>query len=435
MIKNFTLKIIKKIKSKKIKIGVIGLGYVGLPLALLMAKKGYLVYGYDIDKTKISLLKKKKSYLERISNHDIKNIFKKKNFFSNFDTIDQCDIIVICVPTPLKKNKYPNLDYIKNTISFIKRKLRYNQVLILESTSYPGTTRDLIIKKLPKELIVGTNFFVGFSSERINPGENEKFISKIPKVVSGYSKNCLKLVNTFYKSFFDKTVEAKSLETAELSKLLENIYRSVNIGFINEMKFIADKMNIDIFDILDIASTKPFGFNRFNPGPGIGGHCIPVDPLYLSWKARQIGIDAKFIKLSGDINLKVLPFIKKKIDLASKKLNIKKKNLNILILGLAYKKNIDDLRESSSLKLINLLYKKNYRKISFSDPHIKNVNSRDFNYKLKNIKLSKKNLTKYDLAILMTDHDSFDYKLIYNNIKFIIDTRGKYKIDHKVLRG
>lgn len=434
MIKNFKKIIYNKIKQKKAIIGIIGLGYVGLPLALLMAKKGFNVVGYDIDKTKINKIKNKKSYLERISNNQIKTTFKKNKFFSNFENIHLCDVLIICVPTPLK-NKSPNLEFIKNTVSMIKNKLRNNQLLILESTSYPGTTRDLIVKNLEKKFTIGKNFFVGFSSERINPGYNENFIHKIPKVVSGYSANCLKLVDTFYKNFFEKTVKAKNLETAELSKLLENIYRSVNIGFVNEMKFITDKMNLDIYEVLKISSTKPFGFIRFDPGPGIGGHCIPIDPVYLSWKSKQLGMDAKFINLSGQINLKVLSFIYNKINKIRKKINKSREKFNILILGIGYKKNIDDLRESSSLKLINLLFKNKYKKISYSDPHIKYIKSRNFEHKIINIKLSKNNLKKFDLAVLMTDHDKFKYDSIYDNSKFIIDTRGKYKIDSKVIRG
>ena len=435
MIKNSKQIIINKIKQKNSIIGIIGLGYVGLPLAMLMANKGFKIYGYDIDKKKINKLKKKKSYLGRVSNAQVKKTFKENNFFSNFDNISLCDILIICVPTPLKENGNPNLEFIIKTVNLLKNKLRSNQLLILESTSYPGTTRDLIVKKLEKKFKIGTNFFVGFSSERINPGYNENHIHKIPKVVSGYSSKCSELVDFFYKKFFKKTVKAKNLETAELSKLLENIYRSINIGFINEMKFITDKMNLDIFEVLKISSTKPFGFVRFDPGPGIGGHCIPIDPIYLSWKAKQLGMDAKFIKLSGKINLKVLSFIYNKINTSRKKTKKTKKKFNILILGLSYKKNIDDLRESSSLKLINLLYKNNYKNISFSDPHIKNINSRNFNHRIKNIKLTKKNLEKFDLVILMTDHDKFKYDLIYKNSRSIIDTRGRFKIDAKLIRG
>ena len=435
MIKNSKQIILNKIKQKNSIIGIIGLGYVGLPLAMLMANKGFKIYGYDIDEKKINQLKKKKSYLERISNAQVKKTFRENNFFSNFDNISSCDILIICVPTPLKENGNPNLEFITKTVNLVKNKLRSNQLLILESTSYPGTTRDLIVKKIEKKFKIGTNFFVGFSSERINPGSNENYIHKIPKVVSGYSSKCLELVDFFYKKFFKKTIKAKNLETAELSKLLENIYRSINIGFINEMKFITDKMNLDIFEILKISSTKPFGFVRFDPGPGIGGHCIPVDPIYLSWKAKQLGIDAKFIKLSGEINLKVLSFIYNKINIARKKTKKTKIKFNILILGLSYKKNIDDLRESSSLKLINLLYKNKYKNISFSDPHIKNINSRNFSHRIKNVELTKKNLKKFDLVILMTDHDKFNYDLIYKNSRLIIDTRGKFKIDSKVIRG
>lgn len=432
--KKFAENILYKTNKKKIIVGVVGLGYVGLPLSILISKNGYIVYGFDTDINKIKNINLKKSYIDRISNKDVELIGKKGKFFNKVNKIADCDIIIICVPTPLKKNK-PDLKYLRDTVKSIKPYLRFGQVIILESTSYPGTTEEEIIKKLDKKFIIGKNFYVGFSSERINPGVNENKIKLVPKVVSGKSSICLSLISNFYGKIFKKIVKAKDLKIAEFSKLLENIYRAVNIGFINEMKFIADKMDMDIYEILDVSSTKPYGFVRFNPGPGVGGHCIPVDPNYLYWKAKQKGILANFIKLSADTNLKVINFLKDKIYAKIKELKISKKKVKILILGLAYKKNIDDLRESSSLKLIKLLKLNGIIKICYADPFIKKIYTRDFNFGIENIKITPKNLKKFDIVIIMTDHDKFDFKLILKHSKFIIDTRGRYKTSHKVIRG
>lgn len=428
----------KKIQNKKIVIGVIGLGYVGIPLAILFSKKNFKVFGFDSNKEKIRTLRQKKSYLKNISNEDVKYIFKRGNCFDNFEKISECDVIIICVPTPLKNKNKPNLSYVRNAIKFIKKYLHKNQLIILESTSYPGTTREEIAEKIGDKFRIGRDFFVGFSSERINPGFNENSIQLIPKVVSGYSKNCLGLVSLFYKFFFDKIIPCKTLEIAEFSKLLENIYRAVNIGFINEMKFIADKMNIDIFDVIKIARTKTFGFRAFDPGPGIGGHCIPVDPHYLYWKSMKIGVKANFIKLSAETNEKVIKFIINKIFLILKKLKKTPQNVKVLILGVAYKRNIDDYRESSSLKLIDKLLKKKFKtsKIKWYDPYINDLKDRIItkNYPDK-IKLNSTQLKNFDITILMTDHDILDYDLIYKYSKLIIDCRGRFQVCQKVIRA
>ena len=432
--KNFLKINQKKISQKKSKVGIIGLGYTGLPLAINIKTKGFEIFGFDIDIKKISNLRKGISYIDRIKNNDI-NKFNKKLFFSNLKNIHFCDVIIICVPTPLNSKNKPDLTFIKNTFKSILPFLKNGQILILESTSYPGTTRELIADKLKKKFNIGKNFFVGFSSERINPGYNEKKIDKIPKVVSGYSKNCLNIISNFYKKIFDHVVNAKNLEIAEFSKLLENIYRSVNISFINEMKIIADKMNLDIFEILNIAETKPFGFKRFNPGPGTGGHCIPIDPEYMHWKAKKIGFDAKFIRLASNVNINMINFLYKKIKLILKKDNLKLSNSKILIIGLAYKKNIDDLRESASLKLISFLTKK-VGKIDFHDKFIKNkIVTRNFNSKKKSVKITKNNLSKYDLIIIMTDHDYLNYKMIKKYSKNILDCRGKFYLSNNIFRG
>ena len=426
-------KITNLIDNKKCKVGIIGLGYVGLPLAILFVKNNFKILGFDIDKNKVKKINKNESYIDRISNRDISLINKNGSFFSNFNKIKICDLIIICVPTPLKKDQSPDLSYIRKTINSIKPFLRKGQILVLESTSYPGTTKEEIYSKIKNKFNVGENFFLGFSSERINPGKNEDSIQKIPKVVSGFSKNCLQAISNFYGKSFNEIVIGKTIEIAEFSKLLENIYRSVNIGFINEMKILADKMNIDIFDVINVSSTKPYGFRRFDPGPGIGGHCIPIDPNYLYWKSVKIGLPAKFIKLSAYTNIIVLNFILKKIlkNLKLQKVLIKKSK--ILILGASYKKNIDDLRESASIRLIDKLLSKGIKNICVYDPY---VEDKILKKKIKKLSsLSPKILQNFDIVVLMTDHDLFDYDMIKKSCKLIIDCRGRYEIKDNVKRG
>ena len=429
--KNYNYK--KRIISKKNCVSVIGLGYVGLPLSLLISKKDKVI-GIDIDKKKISTLNSNISYLERIDNSKIRRFNKKKNFFcSDFSKLKDSDFIIICVPTPLKKDNTPDLSFIKNALAKIKPHLKKGHVVILESTSYPGTTHDHVVKILNKNFKVGEEIFVGFSSERIDPGRNDNKIEKIPKVVSGYSKNCLFAISKFYQKHFTKIFKAESIVIAEFSKLLENIYRSVNIGFINEMKMIADKMGVDVFKIIEAANTKPYGFRRFWPGPGIGGHCIPIDPLYLNFAAKKFGYDSKFVKLSSEVNSKTTKFVENKVISYLCKNDIKFSSAKILFLGLSYKKNLDDYRESASLKLFDLLKKKGVKKIKFYDPHFKKNNIPKKIVLL--TKLSLNTLQNFDLVILMTDHDCFDYKFINKNSKKIIDCRGKFPVSEKVIRG
>jgi UDP-N-acetyl-D-glucosamine dehydrogenase len=432
---NFKNQLLKKIKNKTCKVGIIGLGYVGLQLAMIYAKKNFEVLGFDNDKNKIKNLKKFISPIGTLEVKKIKEYLKKKNYFySNFKKIILCDVIIICVPTPLKKNLDPDLSYIHSSFKSILPLLKEGQALVLESTTYPGTVKEVLIPKLPSHFKIGSNFFIGFSSERIDPGVNDNKIAYIPKVVSGSSVNCLRVIDSFYKAVFLKTVKAQNIETAEFSKLMENIYRSVNIAFVNEMKMISDKLDIDIFEIIKVANSKPYGFRRFWPGPGVGGHCIPIDPYYLSWKAKQLGTSSNFVELSSNTNFKVINFIYNKISLIKNKFYKNKKNFHILILGLSYKKNIDDIRESASLKIIKKLKKNKNNKIFYHDPHVDNQNCKlKFGNHVKN--LTKLNLKKYDLTILLTDHDCFQYKKIYKYSKKILDCRGKYRVDKKVFRG
>jgi UDP-N-acetyl-D-glucosamine dehydrogenase len=416
-----------KIKKKKFSVCIIGLGYVGLPLSLQFSKKVKVV-GVDIDKNKINLLEKNISYIDRISN---KQIYLSKNNFdatNNFAVVNTSDVIVIAVPTPLKNN-HPDLSFLKKTIKEIKSYLKPGQLIILESTSYPTTTRNEIVNKLKNNFKIGKNFFISFSSERINPGFNENKIHLVPKVVSGFSRNCSNLSSLFYSKFFKKIVVASSLEVAEFSKIQENIYRAVNIALVNEMKVLADKMNINFFDVIDIAGTKPYGFQKFYPGPGIGGHCIPIDPLYLAWLAKKYNIKTEFIKLSAIVNNNTTKKIIKNSILFLRKL--RKEKTKVLILGLSYKKNIDDLRESPSLKIIKGLTSKKVN-IVFSDPYFKKIpKTRDFKLNIKKIDINFNSLKDVDLVILVSDHDKFNYKEILQFSNKIIDCRNRFPYNHE----
>tara|TARA_B100000579_G_C22839916_1_gene860867 strand:- start:1881 stop:3185 length:1305 start_codon:yes stop_codon:yes gene_type:complete len=418
-------KIILKLKSKKFSVCVIGLGYVGLPLVSRFIKSKINVYGIDIDKNKINNLRSGNSYIKSLDK-SISKYFKKNKFnlSTNYNLVKKCDVIIICLPTPLKKNSHnPDMSYIFNCAKNLKKNIKKNQIIILESTVYPGATRVFAKKIINEKFEIGKNLFIGYSPERENPGDNKFSYSKTPKVISGYSNNCLNLIKLIYKNFVTRIISANKIEEAELSKLVENLYRAINIGLVNELKMICQKLNIDILNTINIASTKNFGFQKFLPGPGLGGHCIPIDPFYLSWISEKKGYDPKFIKLAGLINSKIPNWTFKQIIKHFKN----KKNLKILLLGLAYKKNIDDDRESPTYEFMKIL-KKNNIFFDYSDPYFKKTRQgRQTKENKKSIKITKNNLLKYNAVVLLTDHDSFDYKLIARYSKFIFDTRGKYK--------
>ncbi len=437
MNKNATA-LINKIKSKDTEIGVIGLGYVGLPLALCFSEKDFKTTGFDIDKEKTNMIKKGKSYIKHITNRRIQDC--SKNGFrttSSFKTISSMDVIIICVPTPLGIHNEPNLGYIKSTLKSIDNYLAENQLVILESTTYPGTTEEEIVPFVEKKskFKIGSNFFVGYSPEREDPGNKKYNTKNIPKVVSGYTKNCLLITSELYKQIINKTVIVSSPRVAEMTKILENIHRAVNIGLVNEMKIVADKMNIDIYEVIEAASTKPFGFTPYYPGPGLGGHCIPIDPFYLTWKAKEVGMNTRFIELAGEINSSMPKYVINKI---SEALNMHQKAINnskILVLGLSYKKNIDDLRESPSLEMIDILINKGAN-VSYCDPFFKNIPiTRKHNIDIPKHELSKESLNKADLVLIATDHDSFDYELIKKESKLIVDTRGRVDQSNKVVKA
>jgi UDP-N-acetyl-D-glucosamine dehydrogenase len=421
------------LKKFKYKVGIIGLGYVGLPRALQFCKNKIEVCGLDIDKEKVRKLKIGKSYLTNVKDNEIKKFIKNKTFFptSSFSVISDVENILICLPTPLTKTLLPDLSFVKNTLKKIKRYIRKDQMICLESTSYPGTTRDIFVEALKSKFSLGKNFYISFSPERNDPGLKLN-IDSIPKIVSGYSSKCLKRVNDLYKIIFDKVIKVDSLEIAEMTKIYENVFRAVNIGFVNEMKKICHAMNLDIFKVINAAKTKPFGFMPFYPGPGLGGHCIPIDPFYLSWKANQMGVKTKFIDTSGKINRSMPLWIIKKIHffLFNRIKKIDFKNKRFLILGIAYKKNINDMRESPALQIIDYLLKFNAR-VNFFDPFFSKIpKSRKFNFiKVKKIRLTKEALKKFDGVLLITDHDKIDYKKILKHSKFIFDTRNRMKIN------
>ena len=425
------------IKSKESTIGIIGLGYVGLPLAIRFSEEEFKVIGFDIDDVKVNLLNNQESYIKHIKEDDISAMFDQGFMATtDFANISDIDAILICVPTPLGVHNEPDLSYVKSTLDLIKDHLREGQLLILESTTYPGTTAEEIVPVIEAlGFKVGENFYIGYSPEREDPGNKNFSTQTIPKVVSGHTQNCLEVTTALYDQIVDQTVPVSSTQVAEMTKILENIHRAVNIGLVNELKMVADKMNIDINEVIKAAATKPFGFTPYYPGPGLGGHCIPIDPFYLTWKAKEMGINTRFIELAGEINSAMPSYVVSKVTDALNTVGKSISGSKILILGLAYKKNIDDLRESPSLELIELLLEKGAH-VDYSDPFIAETHkTRKNNFNMKSISINKESLNSFNLAILATDHDDFDYKLIEKESKLIVDTRGKFKVSKKVIKA
>jgi len=425
------------IKNQESKIAIIGVGYAGLPLAIRFSEKGFKTIGFDIDEKKIQKLNNGQTYIKHIKKEKIKAAvndgFKATGDFSE---ISDVNVIIICVSTPLGIHNEPDLSYIKNTLNTIKPYLKENQLLILESTTYPGTTEEEIVPVIEKAgFVIGKNFFIGYSPEREDPG-NKNFTTKtIPKVVSGYTQNCLDLTQALYDSIVDTTVPTSSTRVAEMTKILENIYRAVNIGLVNELKMVADKMDIDIYEVINAAATKPFGFKPYYPGSGLGGHCIPIDPFYLTWKAKEVGMSTRFIELAGEINAAMPKYVVQKISDALNVIGKSIKDSHILILGLAYKKNVDDSRESPSLRIIDMLMELGAI-VQYSDPHLPIApKTRKYNFDLKSVEIKSQLIKSFDLVVLITDHDDFDYKLIEKAASLIVDTRAKFNNLNKVIRA
>ena len=416
------------IVNRNATIGIIGLGYVGLPLAIRFSEEGFRVVGFDIDDSKVKMLNKGESYIKHIYEDDISRMIEQ-GFIATIDfvKITDVDAILICVPTPLGVHNEPDLSYIKSTLDLVKSHLREEQLLILESTTYPGTTAEEIVPVIEAlGFKIGENFYIGYSPEREDPGNKNFSTQTIPKVVSGHTQNCLEMVKSLYDEIVDQTVPVSSTQVAEMTKILENIHRAVNIGLVNELKMVADKMNIDINEVIQAAATKPFGFTPYYPGPGLGGHCIPIDPFYLTWKAKEMGMNTRFIELAGEINTAMPHYVIQKVSESLNAVGKSIKNSRILVLGLAYKKNIDDLRESPSLELIDILIDKGAL-VDYCDPYFKSIpNTRKYQIELNSKELTADILQSMDLVLLATDHDDFDYDLIKKKSKMIIDTRGRF---------
>ena len=428
------MKLLEKIKNKSAIVGIIGMGYVGLPLALTFSAKKFNVLGFDLDEKKISLLNKGRGYLKHISDNKIKQAVNSGYLktTSDFFKLKEVDAIIICVPTPLTEHREPDMSFVENTAKTIAKYLRKGQLVVLESTTYPGTTEELLLPMFENsndknKFKVGKDFYLAFSPEREDPNNPDFKTAEIPKVVGGVTPTCLKVAKALYDKVIIKTVPVSSPRAAEATKLLENIYRSVNIALVNELKMVFDKMNIDVWEVIAAASTKPFGFKAFYPGPGLGGHCIPIDPFYLTWKAREFELNTKFIELAGEINTHQPYYVVQK---SIEALNKNKKALNgakVLILGAAYKKDIDDMRESPSLKLIEI-YREKGALVDYYDPYVlKLPKTRKYQYNMVSIDLTKESISKYDLVVLSTDHEAFNYEMIARNSKLIIDTRNAFE--------
>ncbi|MHC4782576.1 MAG: nucleotide sugar dehydrogenase [Planctomycetota bacterium] len=422
-----TLNLQQKIGNKKAVVGILGLGYVGLPLAREFAEAGVKVLGFDIDEKKVKRLNSGKSILKTVSNVSVKQMVGSKKFSAttNMARMKSVDAVLICVPTPLTENREPDMQFVEISCSTIAKYLRKGQLISLESTTYPGTTRELMKPILEASgLKAGKDFHLVYSPEREDPGNKDFTTKTIPKVVGGLTPKCKKLGKDLYSLAIDTMVSVSSLEAAESAKIVENVYRCINIAMVNELKVVFDRMGIDVWEVIRAAATKPFGFQPFYPGPGLGGHCIPIDPFYLTWKARQYGIPTRFIELAGEINTDMPHYVIHKVMEA---LNSKKKSLNgskVLVLGLAYKPDIDDVRESPSLELIELL-KASGAKVDYNDPYLPQTHKmREYDLKMKSVRLTAAKVKSYDCVLIATNHSEYDYKWIVKNAKLVVDTRN-----------
>jgi len=418
----------KRINSKKALVGVMGLGYVGLPLIRTFGNAGFATLGFDIDPKKVRLLNAGRSYIQHIPDSTVRELRSRRLFraTADFRELRKPDAIIICVPTPLSKNRDPDMTYIESTSQAIAANLRKGQLVVLESTTYPGTTRDLVKPILEKGsgLKASRDFFLAFSPEREDPGRKDYSTETIPKVVGGLDARSKRLAVALYSRAIAKVVPVPNCEVAEAAKILENVYRCVNIALVNELKVLFDKMGIDVWEVINAAKTKPFGFSAFYPGPGLGGHCIPIDPFYLTWKARQYGQSTRFIELAGEINTSMPEYVIQRLVEALNERARPLRGSRVLVLGLAYKKDVDDLRESPSIELIELLRKRG-AKVDYNDPHIPQTHKgREHDLRMKSVPLSANTLKRYDAVLISTDHSAYDYRMIVKHARLIIDTRN-----------
>lgn len=427
----------RKIALKKARIGIIGLGYVGLPLAVEFAKKGFMVSGIDVNSKRVQDINKGFSYILDVSTEELKKVVASMNLYAtaDFSVLKELDAIIICVPTPLRKTREPDISYIISAAKEISKYFGKGKIVVLESTTYPGTTEEIILPMLSKaNLKVGRDFFLVFSPERVDPANKNFNTANIPKVVGGVTAECTKIAKLLYGQIVSDVIGVSSTRTAEMVKLLENTFRSVNIGLVNEIALMCDKLGIDVWEVIDAAKSKPFGFMPFYPGPGLGGHCIPIDPLYLSWKARMHGFEARFIELASQINSQMPNYV---VDKIADGLNKFKKSINaskILIVGVSYKKDVNDVRESPAFEIIRILMEKGAR-INFFDPYVDSLNIDGL--KLKSVILNRSLLKGQDCAVIVTDHTNVGYEFIVDNASLIIDTRNALKgmaANHKIVK-
>jgi len=426
---NIKTDLLHKLHQKTATIGIVGLGYVGLPLMLRYNEVGYRVLGFDVDVDKIAQLNNGQSYIEHIPadvvTHAIAHGMRATNDFSQASEVDA---LILCVPTPLNKYREPDLSFVINTIETLAPHLHSGQIVSLESTTYPGTTDEELRPRIEAQgLQVGENIFLVFSPEREDPGNPDFSTRSIPKVCGGCTPACLEVGQALYGRVIDRVVPVSSTRAAELTKLLENIHRAVNIGLVNEMKIVADRMGIDIHEVISAAATKPFGFVPYYPGPGLGGHCIPIDPFYLTWKAREYGVHTRFIELAGEVNSAMQDYVVAKVASALNGIEKSIKGSKILVLGIAYKKNVDDMRESPAVVIMEKL-RGLQAHVDYSDPYFSRFpKTREHHFDLKSVVVTAQSLSQYDCVILATDHDQFDYELILQHARLIVDARGKFR--------
>jgi UDP-N-acetyl-D-glucosamine dehydrogenase len=434
--------LIEKFADRRAVVGIIGLGYVGLPLAATFAEGGFAVIGFDIDPAKVEQLRSGRSYIQHIPPERLAAVVcgqpptaGKRGFLptTDFSLLRDCDAILICVPTPLTANREPDLSYVTGTSETVAAHLRRGQLVVLESTTYPGTTDEVVREILERTgLRVGADFHLAFSPEREDPNNRQFTTRTIPKLVGGCTSECGRSAAALYGAVLEKIVPVSSARVAEAAKLLENIYRCVNIALVNELKVLFDRMDIDVWEVIDAAATKPFGFTPFYPGPGLGGHCIPIDPFYLTWKARQYELTTRFIELAGEVNQSMPGFVIGKLGDALNERRMSLKGARILVLGVAYKRDLDDTRESPALKLIDLLFRKG-ADVAYHDPYVSALKrSRHYDFNLASVALTRDELKRADAVVIATDHSAFDYEYIVEGSVLVVDTRNA---THKVRHG
>jgi len=430
--------LLERLRNKEALIGVVGLGYVGLPLSLTYAENGYRVLGLDIDTSKIEAIHQGSSYIQHIAGERVAEARQQQRLdaTTDFARAGEADALILCVPTPLNQYREPDLSFIRSTMAALVPHLRPGQVLSLESTTYPGTTEEELRPMVEQQgLVIGETFFLVYSPEREDPGNAHFNTATIPKVMGGSTPACTDVGVALYEQAISDVVPVSSTRAAEMTKLLENIHRAVNIGLMNELKPLADRMGIDLYEVIRAAATKPFGFVPYYPGPGLGGHCIPIDPFYLTWKAREYGMHTRFIELAGEINSAMPSYVVEKTMDALNEAGKPLKGSKVLVLGIAYKKNVEDMRESPSVELMELLQAKG-ADVAYSDPFLPSFPAmRKHKFDLQSIELTSESIASFDVVLLATDHDSFDYALIQKHSQLLIDTRGRFAPAAQIVRA